>query len=445
MRMESRRRKSGDKSGGKIMPAALEGSEIVIPAGFRCPISLDLMKDPVILSTGITYDRQSIETWLEGGSFTCPVTKQLLQSADLIPNHALRRMIQSWCVENRDAGIERIPTPRIPVTRSQVADILSQIESASRRGSPGSCVAVADRIRLLAKESDRSRRCVAGAGAGAALAAAFAAVCDRFVDSEKESAPAAAAEAILAAMNAVATIDSEAWSHVWTRSCMRRLAWLISGGSLEGVGNAVWALREVLRDDEKILEGDNRKILESTPGLVEGLVRVVREPICPATTKASLEAIVEMASASDRMACRVAEAGLVPVLLEILPDCERGMCEKALAALDLACSRHEGREQAYGHALAVPVLVKKMLRVSSVATELAMSVLWRLSKGASGEVVVLEALSVGLFQKLLVLLQVGCDDGAKEKAKDLLKMSNKYRDRLECVDSGDFKNIKRPA
>ncbi|CAN6478954.1 unnamed protein product [Victoria cruziana] len=443
--MESRRKKSGDKLGGKSKPVALEESEIVIPVGFRCPITLDLMKDPVILSTGITYDRQSIETWLEGGSFTCPVTNQPLQSADLIPNHALRRMIQNWCVENPAAGIERIPTPRIPTTRSQVAEILSQVESASRRGSPASCVAVADKIRLLAKESERNRRCLAGTGAGAALTAAFAAVCDRFADSDTEYAPAAAAEAILAAMNAVATIDSEAWSHLWTRSCMRRLARLVSGGSLEGVGNAAWALREVLRNDEKLLEGDNRKILESTPQLVEGLVRVVREPICPATTKASLDVIVRIASASDRMVYRVVEAGLVPVLLEILPDCERGACEKALAALDLACSRHEGREQAYCHALAVPVLVKRMLRVSGVATGLALSVVWRLCKGARGEEVVMEALSVGLFHKLLVLLQVECDDGAKEKAKDLLKMSNKYKDKIECVDSGDFKNLKRPA
>ncbi|CAM8957107.1 unnamed protein product [Rhodiola kirilowii] len=44
------------------------GVELAIPSHFRCPISLDLMKDPVTLSTGISYDRESIETWIENGS-----------------------------------------------------------------------------------------------------------------------------------------------------------------------------------------------------------------------------------------------------------------------------------------------------------------------------------------------------------------------------------------
>ncbi|WOL02600.1 hypothetical protein Cni_G11319 [Canna indica] len=70
-------------------------AEISIPAHFRCPISSDLMKDPVTASTGITYDRQSIETWLEQGKTTCPVTNQPLRNKDLlVPNHSVRKMIQ---------------------------------------------------------------------------------------------------------------------------------------------------------------------------------------------------------------------------------------------------------------------------------------------------------------------------------------------------------------
>ncbi|KAE8727189.1 E3 ubiquitin-protein ligase PUB22 [Hibiscus syriacus] len=37
--------------------------EIEIPSHFLCPISLQL-RDPVAISTGITYDRESIEQWL---------------------------------------------------------------------------------------------------------------------------------------------------------------------------------------------------------------------------------------------------------------------------------------------------------------------------------------------------------------------------------------------
>ncbi|KEH35601.1 putative aminoacyltransferase, E1 ubiquitin-activating enzyme [Medicago truncatula] len=43
-------------------------TEITIPHLFRCPISLDLLEDPVTLTTGQTYDRSSIEKWISADS-----------------------------------------------------------------------------------------------------------------------------------------------------------------------------------------------------------------------------------------------------------------------------------------------------------------------------------------------------------------------------------------
>ena len=57
--------------------------------------------------------------------------------------------------------------------------------------------------------------------------------------------------------------------------------------------------------------------------------------------------------------------------------------------------------------------------------------------------ILIEALQVGAFQKLLLVLQVGCSDENKDKATELLKLMNPYRAELEdCIDS-DFKNLKR--
>ncbi|KAK1361553.1 RING-type E3 ubiquitin transferase [Heracleum sosnowskyi] len=70
--------------------------EMVIPHLFRCPISLDLFTDPVILSTGHTYDRSSIEKWLAAGNLTCPVTMQKLHDPSMVPNHTLRHLIDQW-------------------------------------------------------------------------------------------------------------------------------------------------------------------------------------------------------------------------------------------------------------------------------------------------------------------------------------------------------------
>ncbi|KAH7652970.1 Zinc finger RING/FYVE/PHD-type protein [Dioscorea alata] len=71
--------------------------EVEFPDDFRCPISLEVMSDPVILTSGHTFDRSSIQRWLDSGNRTCPVTKlPLPPHPRLIPNHALRNLISNF-------------------------------------------------------------------------------------------------------------------------------------------------------------------------------------------------------------------------------------------------------------------------------------------------------------------------------------------------------------
>ncbi|KAJ0920781.1 putative U box domain, armadillo-like helical, Zinc finger, RING/FYVE/PHD-type [Helianthus annuus] len=72
------------------------GLYLSVPSFFKCPISMDVMKSPVSLCTGVTYDRQSIQKWLDSGHNTCPATMQVLQSTDVVPNLTLRRLIRVW-------------------------------------------------------------------------------------------------------------------------------------------------------------------------------------------------------------------------------------------------------------------------------------------------------------------------------------------------------------
>ncbi|KAG0499323.1 hypothetical protein HPP92_003620 [Vanilla planifolia] len=73
---------------------------ISAPKDFCCPVSLDLMRDPLVVSTGQTYDRDSISCWLDGGSRICPNSGQVLDSAALVSNLALRSLISQWCAAN---------------------------------------------------------------------------------------------------------------------------------------------------------------------------------------------------------------------------------------------------------------------------------------------------------------------------------------------------------
>lgn len=64
-----------------------------IPADFCCPISMDIMRDPVMVATGQSYDRPCIERWIHSGKRTCPKTGVRLRHTELTPNIALRSII----------------------------------------------------------------------------------------------------------------------------------------------------------------------------------------------------------------------------------------------------------------------------------------------------------------------------------------------------------------
>ena len=64
------------------------------PSSFYCPISMELMAEPVMVATGHTYDRTCIERWIAQGNKSCPVTGMRLRHLELTPNYALRGAIQ---------------------------------------------------------------------------------------------------------------------------------------------------------------------------------------------------------------------------------------------------------------------------------------------------------------------------------------------------------------
>ncbi|OVA01643.1 Armadillo [Macleaya cordata] len=75
---------------------------------FRCYISKEIMSDPVVLASGQTYDRRSIQSWLNAGNLTCPKTKQTLSDTNLIPNNLVKDIIPHWC---KNQGIKPPANP----------------------------------------------------------------------------------------------------------------------------------------------------------------------------------------------------------------------------------------------------------------------------------------------------------------------------------------------
>ncbi|MBA0811893.1 hypothetical protein Gohar_025907 [Gossypium harknessii] len=90
--------------------------ETQLPDDFRCPISLEIMSDPVILPSGHTFDRVSIQRWLDSGHRTCPITKlPLPEHPCLIPNHALRSLISNYTLVS-PSKLQPCPQPQILIS-----------------------------------------------------------------------------------------------------------------------------------------------------------------------------------------------------------------------------------------------------------------------------------------------------------------------------------------
>jgi hypothetical protein len=62
------------------------------PKGFICPLTLEIMYDPVLDPEGNTYERRAITEWLRHKR-NSPVSRQPLNEKMLIPNNALRETI----------------------------------------------------------------------------------------------------------------------------------------------------------------------------------------------------------------------------------------------------------------------------------------------------------------------------------------------------------------
>ncbi|KAL2559926.1 U-box domain-containing protein 45 [Forsythia ovata] len=108
------------------------------PEELRCPLSLQLMYDPVIIASGQTYERICIEKWFSDGHNTCPKTQQQLPHLFLTPNYCVKGLVVSWCEQNG------IPAPDGPPESLDVnywGLTLSESDSANSKSleSVGSC------------------------------------------------------------------------------------------------------------------------------------------------------------------------------------------------------------------------------------------------------------------------------------------------------------------
>lgn len=90
-----------------------------VPNEFMCPITMVLMKDPVLATDGFTYEKEAIEQWLRSNTKS-PMTREPMRLDGLRPNRALRDAIQRWEIDKQSSSSkktrskEKSPVPSAP-------------------------------------------------------------------------------------------------------------------------------------------------------------------------------------------------------------------------------------------------------------------------------------------------------------------------------------------
>ncbi|KAG6483440.1 E3 ubiquitin-protein ligase PUB23-like [Zingiber officinale] len=408
-----------------------DSSSIEVPRLFLCPISLEIMRDPVTAATGMTYDRRSIERWLlVDGRSTCPVTQLQLPpdaAASLTPNHTLRRLIQSWSAAAGEA-VDRIPTPRAPVDRTEVAGFIRDLSVRQRR------VDVIRKVVDLAGESESNRRCMAGAGVPAKMA-------EILMDTSKID-----GEDVSLALDAldVLRVPPEKWKPVVDGAGNRlidTMVRILMHGCDEVKSTATLILKS-------IVEAANRGTLEQlSPLFFQSVLCSIRDDVgggrisSSSTPHAALK-ILSHVTPWGRNRVKIVEAGGVWASVELeLAAAEgderrRRRTELNLALLRQLCECAEGRAELVRHAAGIAVVAKRVLRVSPAANEQGVAILCAVGRClATEERVVREMLAVGAVAKLCLMLQANCSTGVKEKARRVLRLHSAAWKDSPCVQS----------
>jgi hypothetical protein len=82
------------ESMSRAEPAAAGARASFVLDSFQCPLTMEVMRDPVFTADGQTYERREIEEWFALGNRTRPLTGEELPSTNLLPNIALRKAIR---------------------------------------------------------------------------------------------------------------------------------------------------------------------------------------------------------------------------------------------------------------------------------------------------------------------------------------------------------------
>lgn len=372
---------------------------LLIPNEFLCPITLEIMTDPVIVATGQTYERASIQKWLGSNHPTCPKTGQRLDHLSLAPNFALKNLILQWCEKNNFKLPKKDPCA---FSDGSSAEILEEISCLVHDLSSCQIDVLKEaifKIRMLSKENPENRVLIANGGGIPQLIKLLS-----YPDSKIQE------HTVTALLNL--SIDEANKRLIAREGSIPAIIEILQHGTDEARENSAAALFSLsMIDENKILVGT----LNGIPPLVELLKN--------GTTRGRKDAATALFNLSLNQAnkSRAIEAGIIPPLLHVLEDKNLGMTDEALSILLLLASHPEGRNE-IGRLSFIETLVGIIKSGTPKNKECATSVL--LALGLNNSSFTLAALQYGVYEHLVEVARCGTNR-AQRKANSLLQHMSK--------------------
>ena len=395
--------------------------EFEIPEYFICPISLQIMKDPVTATTGITYDRESIEHWLfEGHNTMCPVTKQPLSGdSELTPNHTLRRLIQAWCAVNAPNGTDQISSPKPPLSKFYIIKLIRDL------WLPNSQLEALKDLEKLALESERNRKHMVEAGIAKPILS-IVLTCHR--NGEKTGLQEALSILYLIRSSLIQSKLVQTQNDDIIKALIGALGADDLQDNLTMKSNAASALKVVIQ------KANSSALERLKPEFFHRIACFLREGSTHQGINAALHVLLD-SSPSGRNRIMMVDAGTVFELIELeLKSPEKKTTELIFGVLFHLCSCADGRAQFLSHAAGIAVVTRRIVKVSPAVDDRALLILSLICKFSATNGVLQEMLKVGAVAKLCMVLQVNCASYLKDKAIEILRIHNNVWKNSPCVE-----------
>ncbi|CAN0892917.1 U-box domain-containing protein 19 [Linum grandiflorum] len=390
---------------------------------FRCPISFELMRDPVTISTGHTYDRGSILKWFRAGNAICPNTGNKLLTTELVPNVALKQLIQQYCIENGIPNVADSSRKSRDITRTAAYGSLAAEQAMKSAASFLSRKLVngdyegrnkaAYEIRLLSKTSIFNRSCLVEAGVIPSLLKLLA----------SEDGP-SQENAIAALLNLSKHSRSKAL--IVDNGGLKLIVHVLKKGpSQEHAAATLFYLASIQ---------DYRKLIGETTDAISALVDMVKESNYRGK-KNALVAVYALLMHSGNHSIVIA-SGSVPLLLNLLLSSDREeLVTDSLAVLATLAEKPEGAKE-IARLRALPQIVQILATATLRATkEHCVCLLLALSINGDSEDVVGHLVSIpSLMGSLYSQLGEGTSRGSK-KAGSLIRVLHQYCERRSSSSS----------